>query len=895
MIAAPPPAAVRLLSRALRKDPAGPAVMGDLHEDFVRKLRAKGEAAAKRWYWREAALLSVQRLVWRGTPSPLGAEMRSAVRRPETGRARALIEDGAYALRANRRAPGFAIFTASLIGLGVGAATAVFSVLEPFVWASLPLRDAHQLVWIANEGEPGETSLSAVTSRIANLRDFRARSRSFEGLTGYNAFFDQTAYTLTGVGEPERLTAVPVAGDFLDVLGVAPAHGRTFTVEEGERGGPPAALLANGFWRRRYAGDPGVVGRTITLNERAYTVVGVLPPTFDFSSIFTPGVPVDVLLPLPVVEGGFVGNVLTIVGRLRPGVSVEAAQAELDAVMDALQREEPRRWGLGAVVTPLQERIAGPFRQALALLAAAAATLLVIVCVNVTNLILARAPTRAREVAVRKAFGAPRYRLARQLVFESLAISLLGGLVGSALAWGATTLVSTAAGLRIPLLDHVAVDGAALMFALGASLLVGLVVSLAPALQVRDGVEATTLRASAGTISPGRATRRLREGLVVAEVTLACVLVATGGLLVRSFRGVLDVELGFDPSDAVAWQLNPRRDFNFDNPRDRSDFYRTLTDRVASVPGVEQVGLIDALPLGRNRSWGLTVVGGEEPQDSARDVFPHMIDAGYLAAMRIPLVTGRGFSRDDTPESQPVVLLNESGARLLFGDENALGRHLRVFGPWIWEVVGVVRDVKHLSPEQSAGLQAYFPITQMPDYGTLDLVVRSSLASDRIAPAVAAALREVEPSMPVREFWTIESTVERAVSARRFTLTILTTYGAAALLLAALGVYGVLAQAVAERKSEIGIRMALGASSSGIVASVMRRTLLLASVGIAVGAALSLLSARMLESLLFQVSARDPATFGGTALVLLVVAALAGAIPAMRAGRVRGVAALRGD
>jgi predicted permease len=606
-------------------------------------------------------------------------------------------------------------------------------------------------------------------------------------------------------------------------------------------------------------------------------------------------VPVDVLLPLPVVEAGFQGNVLAIVGRLRPGVSAEAAQAELDAIIDALQREEPRRWGLGAAITPLQERIAGPFRQALALLAAAAATLLVIVCVNVTNLILARAPSRAREVAVRKAFGAPRYRLARQLVVESLAISLLGGVIGSTLAWGATTLVSTAAGLRIPLLDHVAVDGPALVFAVGASLLVGLVVSFAPTLQVRDGVEATTLRASAGTISPGRATRRLREGLVVAEVTLACVLVATGGLLVRSFRGVLDVELGFDASDAVAWQLNPQRDFDFDDPRDRSDFYRTVTDRVAAVPGVERVGLIDALPLGRNRSWVLTVVGGQEPQDSSRAVFPHMIDDGYLAAMRIPLTAGRGFTRDDTPESQPVALLNESGARLLFGDENPLGRHFRVFGPWIWEVVGVVRDVKHLSPEQGPGLQAYFPITQMPDYGTLDLVVRSSLASERIAPAVADALREVEPSMPVREFWTIESTVERAVSARRFTLTILATYGAAALLLAALGVYGVLAQVVAERKCEIGIRMALGASSSGIVAGVMRRTLLLASVGIAVGAALSLLSARLLESLLFQVSAHDPATFGGTALVLLVVAALAGAIPAMRAGRVRGVAALRGD
>jgi predicted permease len=904
MSISPPRSAARLLARALRNDPAGPAILGDLHEELVRIARKDGEAAARRWYWREACLLSMQRLSWRearavpGTAAMESGRVVDGRARGPGGGVRALLEDAGYALRVHLRAPGFALFTAALIGLGVGGATTVFSVLRPLALAPLPFPDAHELVWIANEGRPGDESLSAVTSRTLNLADFRERSRSFDGLTGYNAFFDQNAYTLTGAGEPERLVAANVAHDFLDVLGVETLHGRSFTVEEGLRDGPDAAILTHAFWRQRFAADPGVVGRAITLNDTHYTVVGVLPPTFDFSSIFTPGVHVDVLLPFVISTGreDFQGNVLAIMGRLQPGVTPAAAQAELEAIIDELAEEDPRRWGLGARVTPLQQQVAGPFHSALLLLAAAAGTLLLIVCVNVSNLILSRSPSRAREVAVRKAFGASRFRLARQLLLESLGVSILGALLGSGLAWGITSLVARSADLRIPLLNQVGVDGSALLFAAGAALLTGLVVGIVPALQVREGTEAATLRASASTSSSSRRAGRLREVLVIAEVTLACVLVASGGLLIRSFRGILDIDLGFDPSNTVAWQINPGAGFvSFDSPRERADYYRALTDRVSQVPGVEQVGLIDALPLGRNRSWNLRVVEGEVLADTAHGIYPHMIDAGYLGAMRVPLVTGRGVTRDDTEESQRVVLLNESGARQIFGGENPLGRRIRVFGPWVWEVVGLVRDVKHLSPEQAPGIQVYFPITQMPDYATLDLVVRSSQPVARIAPAVGETLRAVDAALPTREFWTVESTVDRAVSARRFTLSILTAYGAAALLLAALGVYGVLSQAVAERKAEIGIRIALGASHTKIVGSVMRRVLLLAGLGIMAGLALSLVSNRLLDALLFQVSPRDPVTLVGTVLVLLLVAGLAGALPAIRAGRVRGVGVLRGD
>jgi len=412
--------------------------------------------------------------------------------------------------------------TALIIGLGVGAATAVFSVVKPLILAPLPFQDPEALVWIANVSEARGTSLSDVTSRSGNLRDFRERSGSFAGLTGYNAFFDQSAYTLTSDGDPERLVGAGIAHDFLEILSVEPLHGRSFTVEEGLWGGPRAIILSHGFWRQRFDGDPEIVGRGITLNDEPYTVVGVLPRSFDFSSFFTPGVGVDFLLPFPVgEETDRWGNTMVILGRLRPGVTPERAQAELDGIVAGLQEEQPDRWGLGAEVTPLQEKIAGPFKPAFFLLAAAAATLLLIVSVNVSNLLLARSPGRAREVAVRKAFGASRGRLARQLVLEMSGMALVGAVLGGGLAWAATRAIARTKAVQVPMLDQVGMDASAFLFAAGVALLTGLLVSIVPAIQVGEGAEASVLRSESRGSTAGRGGRRLRESLVVAEVALA--------------------------------------------------------------------------------------------------------------------------------------------------------------------------------------------------------------------------------------------------------------------------------------------------------------------------------------------------------------------------------------
>jgi predicted permease len=496
-------------------------------------------------------------------------------------------------------------------------------------------------------------------------------------------------------------------------------------------------------------------------------------------------------------------------------------------------------------------------------------------------------------MALRKTLGASRGRIVRQLVLESLVVSLGGALVGGALAWAATRAVTGAAGIRVPLLHEARMDVTALLLGTAVAVLTGLLASLAPTLRVAEGREGAVLRSVSRGSSAGRSARRLREGLVVAQVALACVLLVVGGLLVRSFRAVLDTDLGFDPAEAVAWQLNPS--LEFESSAQRTEFFRAVTLRVGQIPGVETVGLIDALPLGRTRNWGLRIPGEPQEDDRAIGFFPHLVDPGYLAAMRIPLLEGRNFSWEDKEDAPLAILINESGAERLFPGASAMGRHLNLGWPGEGEIVGVVRDVRHVSPELGPGLQLYLPLAQVPDYRTLDMVVRSPLSVSRITTAVAQSLRETDPHMPTGETWRVQDIVDRAVSARRFTLGILTAYGAIALLLAGLGIYGVLAQSVGERAGEIGIRIALGASAAKLAWSVMGRTLLLASVGIGAGALVSAWSGRLVSSLLFGVEAADPIAYGGMAFVLLAVAAVAGLVPASRAARMRGSRALQSE
>jgi len=876
-------------------------ILGDFYETYAQRRSERGAFSARIWYWRQTSRLAVTLI-----PRRLGASGRthrprqvSAANSPNISTLRgnkimSIGQDARSALREVRKDFRFYAFAALIIGLGIGANTAVFSVMSPLMLRPLPFEDPEELVWVALSEAEGNMSL--VTSRASNLRDFRELNQSFDGLTGFFAFFEYQSFNLVGEGEPERLVGAGVAQDFLDVLGVSPLLGRNFVYEEGVWDGRPAAILTHGFWTRRFAADPGIVGRSISLNDVPTEVVGVLAPSFDFSSTFSPGSRVDFLRPFPISdETDNWGNTLSIIGRLKPGATVESAQADLDIIVQHLQDAEPDRWGLGAVVSGLQEQIGGRFKSAMLFLAAAAGAVMLIACANLSNLLLARGTKRHKEMAIRSVMGGSRKRLVRQLLLESMLLALLGAIVGVGIAYAATNAVAGTTAVRIPMLHSVSIDGMVLLFTLGVALVAGLLLGVLPALQMSQGREATILNDSSRGSSEGRSHTGIREALVVAEVAIACILLVGGGLLLRSFVSVLDVQLGFRPDGVVAWRVDTNRNlFDPDQPYGGLPgavvFYDQLVTSVEAVPGVEALGLSDCLPLGRNRSWGMRVVGQPDDPEHQYNVYPRIVDFRYLETMGIRLVSGRHFTPDDNWESGNVVIISESGARRMFQGENPLGQSLTLAGGT--EIVGVVEDVRHQTLEHTSGIEIYLPMMQRR-WGTLDMVVRSPLPPEALIGPVSAAIRASDPTMPTGDFRTLNSVVDRAVSPRRFTLLLLGSFAGTALVLAALGIYGVLSYNVSQRIPEIGIRMALGESGGQVLGRVVKRTMTLAVVGIVIGAAGSFLVTRLIGSMLYGVEPTDAVTFVGMALVLLSAAALAGFLPARRASRTDPMGALR--
>ena len=519
-------------------------------------------------------------------------------------------DDIRYAVRRIRREPAFAAFAIGIMAIGVAAVTAVFSVMSPLLLRPLPFSDPDRLVWVAGDKTGG---MSSVTSRTSNLRDYRTYNRAFESLTGFFAFFDYGSFNLVGDGPPERLVGVGVAQDFLPVLGVRPLIGRNFTDAESVWNGRPAAILTHGFWTRRFGADPQIVGKSMTLNGQPTEIIGVLPTSFDFASTFAPASHVDFLQPFPISdETDRWGNTLSMIGRLKPGVTVAAAQADLDRVNQQLQQADANRWGLRASVSGLRDHIAGPFRAPLYVLAGAAALVLAVACGNLSNLLLVRAQQRAKEISVRSALGATRRRLVSQLMTESLILAGGGGVLGVVLAYGVTQWVAGTSAVSIPMLRTVSVDGFALGFTLLATLLTGLLVGIVPALQLSQGREWATLGDASRGSSEGKRTGAIRETLVVGEVALAFVLLVGGGLLLRSFLGLLDVNLGFRPDGAMMWQINAGR--SFANDTVRLAYYESLFERVRSVPGWIWLGRRTRRPLGE------TGAGASRPKVSSTNV-----------------------------------------------------------------------------------------------------------------------------------------------------------------------------------------------------------------------------------------------------------------------------------
>lgn len=816
----------------------------------------------------------------------------------EAARGRALLalegaeaaRDLRHAFRALRRDLGFSIVAVLILAIGIGANTAVFSVVNTVLLRPLPFRDAGRLVWIENTGD--KNGLSGQTYPVGVFEEYRRLNRSLESLTAYFAFFGYGSYKLTGRGEPERLMAVTLSTDFFDVLGVKPEYGRPFLRREGLKNGPQVALLSHGFWQRRFGGDPGIVGQSLVINGQPVTVVGVMGRDFDFSSVFSPATRVDLYMPAILDEMRNWGNTMALIGRMKTGVTLDGARADFRLLIPEIDAAHPewKGWANAARISALQEHVSGSMRRPLFVLWAAVALVLVIVCVNLANLLLARESGRSKEIAVRVALGAGRLRLMRQLITESLVLATIGAALGVGIAYAALRYVTHSATFSIPMLQSVRLDGAALAFTALAAVASCLLFAVIPGLRMPIANPAAALRAWGRGATDAKGHAWVRSALVVAEIALACVLLSGAGLLLRSFLRLLDVDLGFQPARAAALRIDPPG-----NPTlaQRHAFLAEAVRRVMTVPGVEAAGVTDALPLDRNRAWDLKAKGKFYPKDADSTAFVYIVGPGFLGAMGTSL-RGRDFNEGDTEKSEHVIIISQTAARNLWPGEDALGRKVFAGGPEEWRVVGIAADTRQRSVEDGGAVQMYLPDTQAGPEGA-DLVIRTRLAPTAVAPGVRAMLRQLDPNLAAGDFRPMSLLVESAVSPRRFVVSLLVLFAAFALLLASLGIYGVIASSVNRRAQEIGIRMALGASPWNVRRQVIAGTLRLAALGLAAGLAASLLLARLIASLLYGISAFDPVTFAAMCAVLSAVALLAGYLPAWRASRIDPMSALRAD
>jgi predicted permease len=806
-----------------------------------------------------------------------------------------LRQDVRFSLRTLRRDRALAVIVILMLALGVGANVAVFSVVNTILLRPLPFRDPGRLVWFAsNQGRGG---LSDQTYTVAAYEEFRRHNRSFQDVTSYQTFFNSIQYKLLGKGEPVPVVGVQVAENFFPLLGVEPALGRLFTADECNRGGRAAALLSHGFWERQFGADPSIVGRTITISATPaditgpVTIVGILPASFDFGSVFSPGMNVDFYVPAYMDFWRTWGNTMAVLGRLKPGVSLGQAQAETTLLFPQLRAAHPEWFSsYRSVLSGLQERVSGKLRRSLIVLWCAVGLILLIVCINVSNLLLARAMSRGKEFAMRTALGAGRGRLIRQLLTESLLLSGAGAILGLGFAWALIEYVARQTHIALPLLSTVRMDGAAFAWTVLVTTVAGVIFGLAPAFRVTGRNLQELLKDGGPGMSQGKRHERLRSTLVISEVALACVLLIGAGLLLRSFMRLLDVDLGFQPANVAAIQI----EINDGNKVERrGPVLQEVLRQVRAIPGVEAAGMSDMLPLDRNRSWALVAKENVNDKTVPRSAFVYVVSPGYLEAMGMRLIAGRDVSWQDRPGTQSAIVINEAAARREWPDRDPVGR--TAFGPGRGEarVVGVIADVRESSFEERASVQMYLPMSQFNPEGA-ELVVRTRLPISALEPAVMATLRSLNPGQPKTKFRTIQKIVDHAISPRRFLLLLVTSFAAFGLLLASLGIYGVISYSVSRQSQEIGIRMALGASASRVRLNVIAQTLRLTLIGIAVGGGASFAVSKGIASLLFGTEPTDPLIFAAMMSLLAAVALLAGQIPARRASRIDPIAVLRG-
>lgn len=874
---------LRSLRNALRRK-------NDLHEELESHLRM---ATAARVAQGETAERARTGAIHEFGNVPLIAD----VTRERWGwlRLERTLQDLRYALRTLARDRSFTVVAVLILALGIGANIVVFSVVNTILLRPLPFRDAHQLVWIA--GNNGVGGLSDTAYRVDWWEAYRRYNQSFQNVTGFVPYLSIGETKLMNHGEPKPVSGMWVLQDFFPTLGVQPLLGRQFTPEEAVKGGRPAVMLSYPFWQRQFNADPAMIGQTITLGKEARTVVGVLPPDFDFGAVFAPGTKMDYFVPAVPDDIRHWGHVFSLVGRLKPGVTVAQAQAEANALFPQLRTSLKLDGDTDykTTLTGLKDEVSGKLRRSLQVLWGAVGLILLIVCVNLSNLLLARAATRNKEFSLRLALGAGRARLIRQLLTESVVLSGTGALFGLAFAYASIRYLAHQGSISLPLLSMVRVDSSALMWTVLLALAVGLLFGLAPAWKMSAGNLLESLKDSGHGTSHGRKHERLRGMLVISEVALACVLLVGAGLLLRSFLRLTNIALGFRPQQTSAIKMDYSADYNNGgSAAKRAAMFQEALHQISAIPGVEAAGISDSLPLEHGRSWDLRAKGIPEKEGDNKDAFVYIVTPGYLEAMGIHLRQGRDFTWADSPKSEPVIIINQTAARREWPNQDPIGKLAQGIGDGDTRVVGLIDDVRETSVEAGSSPQVYVPVTQ-GEPGKAEVVMRSRLPVEVLAPAVMRTLRALNPEQAAVELRPIQSIVDHATSPRRFFAVLVGLFAALGLVLASLGIYGLISYSVAGRTHEIGIRMALGATRERVQMRVIWETLRMALIGIALGTIASYVVGRAISSILFDTQPGDPATFLIMIASLTLVALAAGYLPARRASRTEPTVALRSN
>ena len=867
-------------------------IFSDLSEEIQQHLDEKTEVLMAEGMSRDEAMRAAKR------------EFGNVMRIQERGReawmsplAESLWADAKFAIRQLYKNSGFAFTAILTLALGIGATTAIFSLVNTVLLRPLPFPEQNQLVWLAQQ----DHSLPGVASESLSYPDYfdwRAQNHTFSGMASYT----NGGVTLKSNGESQRLDAQTVSANFFQVLGVTPMLGSDFRWED-EKPGNRAVMLSYTLWQSAFGSSKNVVGSTITMDGRSYVVAGVMPKGFQF--------PLDGPAPALWVsladdadgksaktnQRGF--DLLEVIGRLKPGTTIDQAKADLSLIAGNLARQFPdnNKQYSSALVEPELQHITGDTRPALRILFGAVALVLLIVCANVAGLLLARSSRRSAEFALRAAIGASRAAILRQLLVESLTLSLCGGAAGVALAYGLVHESVKLIPLDIPRMQDASIDGAVLLFDLATSLTTGLLFGVLPAWRMSQSAPSQALRDGSRGVAGGRGQNRIHSGLVIAQTAIGLVLLVSSGLLIRSFVRILNVDPGFDARHVLTARigLSPEKLTH----EQRIQFYQQVFARISATPGVQSVSAGWPVPMGHGNATisfaieGRSIAKGDEPSESLGVAMP-----GYFETMRIPLVAGRLFGEQDGLKGSPTVIVNHAFAEKYFPHENPLGKHIQpglgddVFEHPVREIVGVVGDIRHKGITTVADPQFYAPYAQAVVTNPY-VVIRTSGDPAAMQGALREAVHQMDESVPVYQVATLEDYISKSAARPRFQMFLLTGFAAIALVLAAIGLYGLLSYMVVQRTLEIGLRMALGAQRADVLGMIVRRGLSLSIIGAGVGVAISVLITRLLSGLLYGIRPTDPVTFAATTVLLILVGTVASCVPAYRAARMDPMKTLR--